>query len=105
MIWVNIILCGIITFLISFIPLSGIIPRELPLKIKNTFKYIPLAVLTPIIFNGLSIFENNQYFIFENFKVYSALIAVFVALITNNIFATISLGMLSFLIMSNVLNV
>ena len=61
MIWVNIILCGIITFLIRFIPLSGIMPRELPLKIKNTFKYIPLAVLTPIIFNGLSIFENNQY--------------------------------------------
>ena len=105
MIWVNIILCGIITFLIRFIPLSGIMPRELPLKIKNTFKYIPLAVLTPIIFNGLSIFENNQYFIFENFKLYSALIAVFVALITNNIFATISLGMLSFLIMNNVLNV
>ena len=105
MIWYGIIICGVITFLIRFIPMSGIISRELSTSTKNSFKYIPLAVLTPIIFNGLSIFENNQYFIFENFKVYSALIAVFVALITNNIFATISLGMLSFLIMNNVLNV
>ena len=104
MIWATIILCGIITFLIRFIPLSGIMPRVLTPKIKNTFKYIPLAVLTPIIFNGLSILQNNQYFIFENFKLYSALIAVIVALITNNVFATISIGMLSFLVMTNVLN-
>ena len=60
MIWSLMILCGIITFLMRFIPLSGIIPRELSPSIKNSFKYIPLAVLTPIIVNELSILENNQ---------------------------------------------
>ena len=60
MIWSLIILCGAITFLIRFIPLSGIISSDLPLLVKHSFKYIPLAVLTPIIVNDLSIIEGPK---------------------------------------------
>ena len=102
MIWSLIILCGVITFLIRFIPLSGIISSDLPLSVKHTFKYIPLAVLTPIIVNDLSIIENKNFFLIENFKLYSALIAIIVSIIWNNVLATISIGMASFLIMSNI---
>ena len=102
MIWSLIILCGVITFLIRFIPLSGIISSDLPLSVKHTFKYIPLAVLTPIIVNGLSIIENNNFFLIENFKLYAALIAIIVSIIWNNVLATISIGMASFLILSNI---
>ena len=102
MIWLLIILCGVITFLIRFIPLSGIISSDLPLSVKHTFKYIPLAVLTPIIVNDLSIIENNNFFLIENFKLYAALIAIIVSIIWNNVLATISIGMASFLILSNI---
>ena len=102
MIWSLIILCGVITFLIRFIPLSGIISSDLPLSVKHSFKYIPLAVLTPIIVNDLSIIENKNFFLIENFKLYSALIAIIVSIIWNNVLATISIGMASFLIMSNI---
>ena len=102
MIWSLIILCGAITFLIRFIPLSGIISSDLPLSVKHTLKYIPLAVLTPIIVNDLSIIENNNFFLIENFKLYAALIAIIVSIIWNNVLATISIGMASFLIMSNI---
>ena len=102
MIWSLIILCGVITFLIRFIPLSGIISSSLPLSVKHTFKYIPLAVLTPIIVNDLSIIENNNFFLIENFKLYAALIAIIVSIIWNNVLATISIGMASFLILSNI---
>ena len=102
MIWSLIILCGVITFLIRFIPLSGIISSDLPLFVKQSFKYIPLAVLTPIIVNDLSIIENNNFFLIENFKLYAALIAIIVSIIWNNVLATISIGMASFLIMSNI---
>ena len=105
MIWSGIIICGIITFLIRFIPMSGIIPKELPASFKNSFKYIPLAVLTPIIVNDLSIIENNNLFLIENYKLYAGLIAIIVAFITNNILATISTGMASYLIMSNFINI
>ena len=102
MIWSLIILCGVITFLIRFIPLSGIFSSDLPLYVKHTFKYIPLAVLTPIIVNDLSIIENNNFFLIENFKLYAALIATIVSIIWNNVLATISIGMASFLILSNI---
>ena len=62
MTWLLIILCGVITFLIRFIPLSGIISSDLPLFVKQSFKYIPLAVLTPIIVSDLSIIENKSFF-------------------------------------------
>ena len=105
MTWSLIILCGIITFLMRFIPFSGIISIELSPSTKNSFKYIPLAVLTPIIVNDLSIVENNNLFLIENYKLYAGIIAIIVAFITNNILATISLGMASYLLMSNFINI
>ena len=105
MIWSGIIVCGVITFLIRFIPMSGIISKELSPSAKNSFKYIPLAVLTPIIVNDLSIIENNTLFLFENYKIYAGLISIIVALITNNILATISIGMASYMFMSNFINI
>ena len=101
MTWSLIILCGVITFLIRFIPLSGIISNDLPLFVKQSFKYIPLAVLTPIIVSDLSIIENKNLFLIDNFKLYAAFIAILVALIWNNVLVTIFIGMASFLIMSN----
>ena len=101
MTWSLIIICGIVTFLLRFIPLSGIISSDLPLFVKQSFKYIPLAVLTPIIVNDLSIIENKNLFLIDNFKLYAAFIAILVALIWNNVLVTISIGMASFLIMSN----
>ena len=72
------------------------------LLVKDSFKYIPLAVLTPIIVNDLSIIENKNFFLIENFKLYAALIAIIVSIIWNNVLATISIGMASFLILSNI---
>ena len=105
MIWLAIIMCGFFTFLIRFIPLSGIIPKKLYPNIKPSLQYIPLVVLTPIIFNGLSVFENNIIFVTENFKLYSAIIAVLAAIVFDNVLVTITLGMLSFLLMSNFLTI
>ena len=60
-----------------------------------------MAVLTPIIVSDLSIIENNNLFLIDNFKLYAAFIAILVALIWNNVLVTIAIGMASFLIMSN----
>ena len=62
-------------------------------------------IKTPIIINDLSIIENNTLFLFENYKIYAGLISIIVALITNNILATISIGMASYLFMSNFINI
>jgi len=103
MMWTIIILCGLITFITRFIPLSGIMPNEFSPLIKKTLKYIPIVVLTPMIINSLSIYNGTELFLLENSKFYAALIAVVVAIIFKNVFATIFLGMLSFVFMSNFL--
>ena len=103
MMWTIIILCGLITFLTRFIPLSGIMPNELSPLIKKTLKYIPIVVLMPMIINSLSIYNGMELFLLENSKLYAALTAVVVAIIFKNVFATIFLGMLSFILMSNFL--
>ena len=41
----------------------------------------------------------------ENHKLYAGLISIIVALTTNNILATISIGMASYLFMSNLMNI
>jgi len=103
MMWTIIILCGLITFLTRFIPLSGIMPNELSPLIKKTLKYIPIVVLMPMIINSLSIYNGMELFLLDNSKLYAALIAVVVTIIFKNVFATIFLGMLSFILMSNFL--
>ena len=48
-----------------------------------------------------TIIENNNFFLIENFKLHAALVAIIVSIIWNNVLDTISIGMASFLIMSN----
>ena len=49
--------------------------------------------------------EYINVFLFDNYKLYSGIIAIIVTFITNNILATISLGMASYLFMSNFINI
>lgn len=100
--WFTIFLCGILTFLTRFIPLSRLMPNELPLSLKKSLKYIPVVILTPIIINSLSIYEGTELYLLENNKLYAGLIAVLVSAIFKNVLATISIGMLSYVLMSNI---
>ena len=69
-VWYLIFLCGVLTFLIRFIPLSGLIRfkgSELYLKVINL---IPIVVLTPIIVQALFFDKNDDFwsFFFDDFK-------------------------------------
>ena len=77
-------------------------PDELPLSLKKSLKYIPVVILTPIIINSLSIYEGMELYLLENNKLYAGLIAVLVSAIFKNVLATISIGMLSYVLMSNI---
>ena len=65
-VWYLIFLCGVLTFLIRFIPLSGLIKfkgSELYLKVINL---IPIVVLTPIIVQALFFDRNDNLFLGSN---------------------------------------
>ena len=101
-VWYLIFLCGLLTFLIRFIPLSGLIKfkgSELYLKVINL---IPIVVLTPIIVQALFFDRNNNLIESVNFEIICGFLAMLISILFKNVMTTILLTMLIFLILTNI---
>ncbi len=101
-VWYLIFLCGVLTFLIRFIPLSGLIKfkgSELYLKVINL---IPIVVLTPIIVQALFFNRNDNLIETLNFEIICAFLAILISILFNNVMTTILLTMIIFLILTNI---
>ena len=92
MIWTAIIFSGIITYATRFLPLSNFIPKKLPRFIQQGLQYVSIAVLTPIIINSVLI-DNDSLIIDNNPKIYAAIVALIVALVTKSIPLTLISGL------------
>jgi len=92
MIWAAIIFSGIITYATRFLPLSNFMPNKLPRFIQQGLQYVSIAVLTPIIINSVLI-DNDSLIIDNNPKIYAAIVALIVALVTKSIPLTLILGL------------
>ncbi len=95
-IWILIFLCGIITFTIRFLPLSGILKFKVSGHYLRLIQIIPIVVLTPIIFQAVFFISDNQFLVVENSKVYAAILSVFISILLKNVIYTIIIGMMSF---------
>ena len=94
--WFLIFLCGFITFIIRFLPLSGIFDFKFSKNNIHLIKIIPIVVLTPIICQAIFFVSNDQIFIINNPKLYAAIIGVIISLLFKNVIFTIVIGMVSF---------
>ena len=99
-IWLLIIFCGITTYLIRFIPLSGII------NIKGSQIYLKIVNLIPIIVLTRSLFKlfylmiiNSHYHIILKFI--QAILAIIIAFLFKNVILTVIVGMLFYLTVSS----
>lgn len=92
MIWTAIIFSGIITYATRFIPLSNFVPKKLPRFIQQGLQYVSIAVLTPIIINSVLV-DNDSLIIDNNPKIYAAIVALIVALVTKSIPLTLISGL------------
>lgn len=92
MIWTAIIFSGIITYATRFLPLSNFMPKKLPRFIQQGLQYVSIAVLTPIIINSVLI-DNDSLIIDNNPKIYAAIVALIVALVTKSIPLTLISGL------------
>ncbi len=92
--WGLILACGLLTFTTRFLPLSDLLPRQLPPLIEQAMRYVPVAVLTPIIIHGVFLPDGSLSFS-DNMRIYAALTALIAALITGRVVITIIVGMLS----------
>ena len=93
MIWPVIFLSGILTYATRFLPLSKIMPQNLPKFMQEGLQYVSIAVLTPIIINSIFITDNDFVVSVNTPKIYAALAAIAVALISKSIFITLIIGL------------
>ena len=93
MIWPVIFLSGILTYATRFLPLSKIMPKNLPKIVQEGLQYVSIAVLTPIIINSILISDNDFIISENNPKIYAALAAIAVALISKSILITLIVGL------------
>ena len=96
MIWVVIILSGIFTFSTRFVMLSGWVAHGLPRWLIDALAFVPIAVLTAILVPAVLIDPTTQQIIvIGNARIVAAVVATIIALLTRNVIATISSGLVS----------
>ena len=95
MIWIVMIIAGIITFSTRFSMFNKSIAKKMPTWVETPLHYVPTALLTAIIVPEVLINEGTINFsIFENLRIMAACFAVFIALISRNVIATIASGLI-----------
>ena len=94
MIWFLMIASGVFTFGTRFIMLSGIVGKKLPAWLIKALKFVPIAVLTAIIVPAVLFDPANQNIVVTNNpRLFAALVAIAVALVTRQVISTIGAGL------------
>ena len=91
-VWALIFACGLLTFLTRFLPLAGLLPKQLPPTAERAMHYVPVAVLTPIVIHGVFLPEGSLLFS-DNMRIFAALFALIATLLTGRVIVTIIVGM------------
>lgn len=91
--WLTIIACGIVTFLIrlSFIAIHGRV--TMPLWFTRALTFVPVAVLSAITLPEILIRNDAVNFSLLNPRLIAGIVPVFVAWRTKNVLLTIAVGM------------
>jgi len=91
--WVTLVIIGIATFAYraSFIFFSGKI--QLPARLQQALRFVPIAALTAIIVPELFVREGLLFASWQNERLVAGLVAVIVAWQTKSILLTLLLGM------------
>ena len=93
MIWLGIFICGILTFFMRFAPISSLMPRTMPPLWERAMRFVPTSVLAAIVVPAILIPEGQTIMLVDNLRLPTAILAVFVALWTRSIVATLIAGM------------
>ena len=91
--WLTLLCIGIMTYTLrsSFITFFG--KKEIPSFLQRTLRFVPIAVLTAIIFPALFLYNNRLYLSLGNSRLIAGILAAFVAWRTKNVLLTIAVGM------------
>ena len=96
--WLTLLIAGMLTLAIrlSFILFFG--KRSIPPLLLKAFRFVPVAVLSALIFPDLLLSQNALHISFNNPRLVAGLLAVIVAWRTKNVILTILVGMATLLL-------
>ena len=94
--WALIIYCGIITYLTRFTMIALIKKEMFNDRIREVLSFVPSAIFPAIIFPAIFIDDLGLFQIYDNPKIFAAIIATAIGIFTKSIIATIFSGLASY---------
>jgi branched-subunit amino acid transport protein len=94
--WSLIIYCGIITFFSRYLMIAILKKEMFTDRIRDVLSYVPSAIFPAIIFPAIFLDVNGDILIENNPKIFAAIIAILIGLLSKNVLATIFSGLISY---------
>lgn len=93
--WLTLLCIGAMTFAIRLSFITFFSKREMPPFLLSTLRFVPLSVLSAIIFPALFLNANRLNLSLSNARLIAGILAVLVAWRTKNVLLTIIVGMVA----------
>ena len=94
--WSLIIYCGIITFFSRYLMIAILKKEMFTDRIRDVLSYVPSAIFPAIIFPAIFLDVTGDILIENNPKIFAAIIAMIIGLLSKNVLATIFSGLISY---------
>ena len=94
--WSLIIYCGLITFFSRYLMIAILKKEMFTDRIREVLSYVPSAIFPAIIFPAIFLDINGDILIENNPKIFAAIIAMIIGLLSKNVLATIFSGLISY---------
>jgi len=94
--WSLIIYCGLITFFSRFLMIVILKKEMFTDRIREVLSFVPSAIFPAIIFPAIFLNTTGDLVIENNPKIFAAILAIIVGLVSKNVIATIFSGLISY---------
>mgnify|MGYP000006913238 FL=1 len=94
--WSLIIYCGIVTFFSRFLMIAILKKEMFTNRIREVLSFVPSAIFPAIIFPAIFLDNTGDILLEANPKIFAAIIAIVIGLMSKNVIATIFSGLISY---------
>ena len=94
--WSLIIYCGIVTFFSRFLMIAILKKEMFTNRIREVLSFVPSAIFPAIIFPAIFLDNTGDILLEANPKIFAAIIAIAIGLMSKNVIATIFSGLISY---------
>ena len=94
--WSLIIYCGIITFFSRYLMIAILKKEMFTNRIREVLSFVPSAIFPAIIFPAIFLDNSGDFLLESNPKIFAAIIAIVLGLISKNVIITIFSGLASY---------